>query len=234
MTASPTPPNAEAKVRLVESSDGLRWVTGLARSDDYGVEWPERLLWPHFHVPSDGVFVDVAACCGEHTMRLARWCRRVIAVEPMVESREVLVANLAINRLRNVRVEGCAVGAAPGTMRMGYEGNTSHARPDGDRVVPVQTLDEILADEPVVHTINLDVEGSEDLAILGMRGTLERLRPRVIVETHQQPEAFGGVFGGDRLLDRVRANLQICGYAMRPLPRTTQYWIAEPLEGRRS
>lgn len=215
-------------VALKPSFDGLMWVTGLAQSDEYALHWPERFLWDQFHVPEDGVFVDAAACCGEHTLRLARWCSRVIAIEPMLESREVLTANLAINQLRNVRVVGCAIGAEPGSFRMTYAGNISHVREDGERTVEVRTLDEILADEPRVDTINLDIEGSEDLAILGMEKTLARLKPRLIVETHQQPDAFGGIYGGEDLLHRVRTNLERFGYRMTPVPETATYWIAEP------
>lgn len=213
---------------LKPSFDGLMWVAGLTQSDEYALHWPERFLWDHFHVPADGVFVDVAACCGEHTLRLARWCRRVVAIEPMVESREALTANLAINRLRNVRVEPYAVGAESGTVRMKFDGNVSHVRDDGDRVVEVQTLDDLLTDEPEIDTINIDVEGSEDAVILGLEKTLTRLRPRLIVETHHQHDAFDGIFGGLNLLERVRTNLEGFGYGMSAVPGTSTYWIAEP------
>ena len=52
--------------------------------------------------------------------------------------------------------------------------------------VQVQTLDQLAADLPLpaLSFVKVDVEGAESKVLLGARDTLEKLRPRLIVELH--------------------------------------------------
>jgi FkbM family methyltransferase len=134
--------------------------------------------------PGD-LFVDVGANFGFWALPAARRGCRVIAVEPVPETRSLLAANVERNGLSDrVEILGQAVsdGAASLTVAVpaGESGQAS-AHPDSGAqlehfTVEATTLDEILG-EQAVRFLKIDVEGHEPAVL---RGAARALRSRRI------------------------------------------------------
>jgi FkbM family methyltransferase len=119
---------------------------------------------------------------------------KVIAFEPQPGVFERLNANVALNPVLPVKVERLAVSDAAGVLRF-YPGDRSHSgvgslRPresEGDAVlVESVRLDDLLSPDLPVHLIKVDVEGAEMRVVNGMKRTIRRYSPHVIVEVSDQ------------------------------------------------
>ncbi len=150
------------------------------------------------HAPRGGVYVDVGANIGNHSVFFGRFLAdHVVAIEPDPRLRSLLERNLRVNGVARWTTLPLAVGARPGTGRLsprrGYEGNAG-----AQQVVPVDvgaegpsvtidTLDRLLgglglptADD--VRLVKLDIEGMELEALHGARHLLEAQQPDIVVE----------------------------------------------------
>jgi FkbM family methyltransferase len=160
--------------------------------------------------PGDAV-LDVGANDGLHTVLLAQCvgpAGHVVAVEP----NPMLMACLSrtVAELGNVSLHAAALGEAPGELPLYV--TEDHTRSslanwtvgiDGHGagrtcLVPVTTVDRLLADEPAlrrrtVDLVKADVEGAEALVFRGARATLDRPDAPVIVyeELLSAQEALG-------------------------------------------
>lgn len=133
------------------------------------------------------VAVDVGAHVGLWSMHLAKRFENVIAFEPVAGFRKCFAKNAWI---RGVKLFPCALGAAPGKVRMVIDpadtGGTHVAQQNvGDHPgwTELRTLDSF--DLQGVDFIKIDCEGYEAQVIVGARETLKRCRPCVIVEQKQ-------------------------------------------------
>ena len=142
------------------------------------------------------VFLDIGASIGHFTVPIAKEVGTgglVIAVEPEVNARGQLEANLKLNGLSNVRVLRMALGAERGEGRLAWEDGTcpsltqsgtqnseSVSTPapgsaSGLEIVNIEVGDQVLDREhlPVPKAVKIDVEGFEYQVILGLRQTLK-------------------------------------------------------------
>lgn len=129
---------------------------------------------------------DAGAHVGTWTKPLAAKFARVIAVEPSPDTFEALQANMAAFGCTNVETLHAALGATPGTVEMALDSMHEKQKNTGARYVatggaiPRITIDSLAL--PSLGFLKLDIEGSEPLALMGARATLERCRPIVIYE----------------------------------------------------
>lgn len=184
--------------------------------------------------PRGGVYVDVGANIGNHSVFFGRFLAdRVVAIEPDPHLVRLLERNLRANRVPRWTALPVAVGARPGTGRLsprdGFEGNAGAQRVvparagAGGPTVPVDTLDRLLAGvgAPVaddVRLVKLDIEGMELEALEGARHLLEAQRPDLVVEAAGDVEHAG-----------LRAFLS--GYGYREIARfcsTPTYHFSDP------
>jgi FkbM family methyltransferase len=148
-------------------------------------------------LPEGGVFLDVGAHVGHWALRLASKASRVIAVEANPETASTLRRNLAINDIGNVDVVRLAAWDEVTSLKLwdpsGQEaGGSTRVLPTGgaggsqadDGIVTAAPLDSVLADEPRIDLVKLDVEGADIHALKGMAVTLARCRPVLFVECH--------------------------------------------------
>ena len=159
------------------------------------------------HGPRRGVYVDVGANIGNHSVFFGRFLAdRVVAIEPNPDLLPLLERNLRANAVRHWTTLSVAIGARPGSGRLlpreGYEDNAG-----AQRVVPadagligaaveIDTLDGVLAalgPETVddVRLVKLDIEGMELDALRGAVHLLEHQRPDVVVEAAGKAEHVG-------------------------------------------
>ncbi len=177
---------------VVTDRDGFRWVAGGPGSDEsIGYDPHEAILEPVFRwlLGSGGVFADVGAHVGHWTVRLAGQAAKVIAVEPDPATCAVLRENVTLNGLGNVTVVEAAAWDSSEMLRLedplGHRiSGTNRTLPDDTGTVRGQKLDDILAGEDEIRLIKIDTEGADLHVLAGLRGTLARCQPAMIVERH--------------------------------------------------
>lgn len=148
--------------------------------------------WGGVHPP--GLFLDVGANVGIHTLANAGKFAKVIAVEPYPPVADRLRRALTNNGIDNVDVIetaladhiGSAVFHAPtsanlGTGRILPEADA--AKTDGTLTVHTRTGDDLLAGESLaLALVKIDTEGAEAAVLTGLRERLRTDRPLVIFE----------------------------------------------------
>lgn len=149
-----------------------------------------------FHLPARGVFIDVGANIGYHSLYLAcaRPSARVVAFEPNPHVRAQLCANLRASGCTNVEVHGCALGDRAGTVaffaqdgrdynrgRSSLQRNDDLGRAVASVRVDCRTLDQLFPDARV-DVLKLDTQGTELAVLAGAQQLLRRCRPVVVLE----------------------------------------------------
>lgn len=144
--------------------------------------------------------VDIGGNIGYYAMleaRLVGPTGMVIAIEPMPKNSEQLCKNVQANGYQNIRIHKLAIGDRNGTASMYISGKSNwhslypSTSSKGEIQVPVRTLDSLLMpyDLSSVDLMRMDLEGYEVVVIKGMRRTLEKHSPRLLVELH--PDLLG-------------------------------------------
>ncbi|MEJ2670825.1 MAG: FkbM family methyltransferase [Deltaproteobacteria bacterium] len=141
------------------------------------------------------VFIDVGANVGQHSLFMSKFCHEVHAFEPYERVSTLLLAKIALNNLSNIVLHQVGLGDknefldfyAPEGCNIG----TGSFMPDhaADNNVHIGKL-EIVAGDPYIaklqlprlDLIKIDVEGFEKCVLLGLKGTLARYRPWVVME----------------------------------------------------
>jgi FkbM family methyltransferase len=168
----------------IEMQQHVYWA-GLSRDDAAILRLARAVL------PRDGVFLDVGANVGLHTLALARHVAEggaVVAFEPHPINHRMLVHNLEQNQLRHVVAEnlGLAETAATltGTANAGGGNWSLASRGDYRFEVRLLRLDDYLLDQPLprVDVMKIDVEGAEVRVLRGARQTIERFHPLIVFE----------------------------------------------------
>jgi len=173
--------------------------------------------------PGD-VVLDVGAHVGVHALRAARRLRDlrgggVIAFEPTADSAAAIRAAAARNGL-DMQVVEAALGEHEGTVEIrgdprygAHDAGVRSQFGEGDVVqrAPVTTLDAWATANRLdrLDVVKLDIEGAEILALRGARGTLTRLRPRLLAIEVKDVVMERGP--GDEAA--LHALLAECGYA---------------------
>jgi FkbM family methyltransferase len=162
-----------------------------------------------------GVFVDVGANVGFHTVAAARLvggAGHVYAVEPQPWALDLLRANVWRHGLANVSVLPYAASDASGTLRLSVEpGHRSGARiaEAGDLEVDAARLDDLLPDV-VVDVLKVDVEGAEPLVLRGARAILSRSPGLLAVVEFRHERHLSGESPEDALALYESLGFQLC------------------------
>ena len=153
-----------------------------------GEFFEQRMLeYIYWHYKS-GVFVDVGAALGNHSLFFAKFCavKFVIAVEPVPSSCLRQAEIYGLNRVGNlVHVYNCAVSDKGGRGAMERFGsNLGQFRLIPGNDVVIETLDSIVAKERAkpVRLVKIDVEGHELRVLKGAARLLDEQRPALFIE----------------------------------------------------
>jgi FkbM family methyltransferase len=199
---------------------GLRIATGGSNpAYVFGVSEPHVQRTIVETLQSGMVFFDVGANVGFFTLIGARAVGptgRVYAFEPNPAAREILEENIVANHLEDrIAVLPWALGDVPVKgMLLTRNLFTAHLAPHGDLEVEVRRLDDL--DLPHPDLVKIDVEGSEESVIRGMRQLLAHEPPHLIVETHDDSK-------------QVARILQEAGYTVvRPEGEGMPHLVAHP------
>ena len=139
-------------------------------------------------------FIDGGAAYGFWSIRAARYYDRVFAIEPDGRTFKILQNNVKANGIGNVVCLKSALGSENRKMMFYENGNLESSilathmgkNATGPRVwVDMVTVDKLVEEEELSPSvIKLDVEGAELKALEGARNTMQRFRPRLLVEVH--------------------------------------------------
>jgi FkbM family methyltransferase len=133
----------------------------------------------------------------------------VLAVEPSTREFERLEANIALNRLENVRTVKAALGRGIGEARLAVAqarhagmnaieaGDSGQAMADwieSEETVALETIDALVdrCELQRLDLVKLDIEGSEVDALDGARATIERFQPTILLEAEEARLASQG------------------------------------------
>lgn len=198
----------------LRSRDDLTWAVRRHSDDRIGPGPHENGLHELLtgFVPSGSTFMDVGAHVGHYSVRMAKHCSRVVAIEPNPAATRALRANISLNMLTNVTVldlaahhrterlrlwdpfnvtaGSCTRTLSQGTVSprpAGYGISTLFVGPDGYGkdldLVDGRPID-TLTELGDVALIKIDVEGNEGNVLAGARQTMARHQPTVLVEMH--------------------------------------------------
>lgn len=205
----------------IQMQQHVYWA-GLSRDDAAIVRLARAVL------PRDGVFIDVGANVGIHTLAIAHHVSQggaVVAFEPHPVNHRLLLHNLEQNHLHHVVAEnfGLAEAAATLTGTGRADGGNWSLASRGDYCFEVRLLrlDDYLREHPLprLDLMKLDVEGAELRVLRGARRTIERFRPLIVFEVC--PSWLAKMHTG---VAELFAELVDHGYRIHPLPRRTIAW----------
>jgi FkbM family methyltransferase len=161
----------------------------------YGAHEPVVTAWiaSHLKDSAPGIFIDVGANIGWHTVHAARHqaVETVVAFEPEPLNASLLDQNLLINNIDNVVICACALGASSGLARLHRYKNSNRGRHSltrdygyGSRLVPLRELDRELNSlglgDRSILVLKIDVEGFEPAVIEGASQSLARTKAIVL------------------------------------------------------
>ena len=142
------------------------------------------------------VFMDVGANIGYFTVLCAPLAARVIAFEPVATTANYCDANVALNRLTNVELHRCGLWHEDAVLPITTDASsvmTASVAPTNGAAssasIPVVSLDNLCASGELrldrLDVIKMDAEGAELGALTGMRATLARFRPQLVMEINR-------------------------------------------------
>lgn len=157
-----------------------------------------RLLAQSLH--SGMTVVDIGCNIGYFALLEAQCvgaAGKVIAIEPEPENARLFLRNLQANGYRNVEFHQVAISDHNGTseLRVSSKSNRHSLSPVPWPTigvnVPVKTLDALLAANPPnsVDLVRMDLEGHEVAVVAGMKHTIRRYAPKLLIEIH--PDLIG-------------------------------------------
>jgi FkbM family methyltransferase len=177
------------------------------------------------------VFIDVGANVGQHTLFMARHARRVIAFEPFGTVRREIFQKVQDNALRNVTVHPVGLadrdGDAPFFAPRGCNSGQGTFHPERGRLVgapmgklPTVRGDALLQGVGRIDLVKIDVEGYEPNVLEGLKDTIARHGPVLVIEFTSETRAgfadlekMTAAVGGGRIFALRPAGL---AYELRP------------------
>ena len=132
--------------------------------------------------------MDIGAHVGRYSVKLAKHCRWVYSFEPNPITRKALEANVRLNEERNVTILPYACWNTNSIRHLTLKRSGSRLFvgkvPETIEVKTVP-MDEVVSESEEVELVKIDVEGAEYQVIQGMKRTLVKWKPHLIIEVHR-------------------------------------------------
>ncbi len=145
------------------------------------------------------IVMDIGANIGAHTLlmsNLAGDTGKVIAFEPCKLNHDILVHNCILNKCKNTLVYKYGCGDKNKSMYIDSKWSQSVKEDNygcvmlnsdqhnkNDECIEIITVDTL--NLPKLDVVKIDAEEMEDKVLRGMKQTLERCKPQMIVEIHE-------------------------------------------------
>lgn len=188
-----------------------------------------------------GVFVDVGANTGQHSLFMSRYATEVHAFEPWEPVLKRFRRMVANNKIKNIVIH--PVGLGDQNSRKPFYKPPSNNLSTGSFVeeflpqnsaegyLEIQIGDEALAKAGVksVALIKMDIEGYEKPALKGLRETLRKDRPIVEFELSTDPKSSVSIKSREELLALFPENYDFLTFRNDPYHRVTGLYVLEPM-----
>ncbi len=144
----------------------------------------------------DAVFFDVGSAMGQHSLFMSRYASQVHAFEPLSELVERFQLLAELNEIKNITIHPVGLGREQSKKVFDLEATSFLNRSNSIKTAQLSIVpgDVIVQERGIrrVDLIKIDVEGFEKQVILGLKQTLQRDRPVIVMEVfaNQDPE-FG-------------------------------------------
>ena len=129
-------------------------------------------------------FIDIGANIGYHSVAMSPHVTRVLAFEPDADNFDILgknVAGLCASK-QNVTVTKLAIGDITGECSTKFDfGKTILTEGNDVKMAPLDMLG-----LPKVNLVKIDVEGKELAVLIGMRLTLDNMKPNLLIEMQDE------------------------------------------------
>lgn len=152
----------------------------------------EQAIWKYLKPRRGEVFIDVGAHVGKYALQVARRVGDqglVIAIEPNSENYQALLEGVQLNNLKNVISFNFAAWSQNCKLKIFLGDSSGHHTAKKnlgfDRFeVEAKTIDHIIEGLNItrVDWIKIDVEGAEFEVLKGLKKTLVKKHPKIIVE----------------------------------------------------
>ena len=150
----------------------------------------ESWAWDYMKVPKDGVFIDVGAHVGRYTIPIAKFLNKgiVVAVEAAPENYAALIKNVKLNELNNILVFNVAAWREEDELTLHFSEYSGRHTVKGSSNLGYRVLarpiDAIIAEYGIkrVDLVKIDVEGAEVEVLEGMKGSIEKFKPNLLIE----------------------------------------------------
>lgn len=165
-------------------------------SAEYYFEDPGQYFAPDFiEYEDEEVFIDVGCCDLNSTLELFKRCKhlkKVYALEPDPESYRVCQEKRERFHMEQVKLLPFGAWNEHTTLRFSATNDgVSHVSENGEIVIPVIRIDEIIMEESLperVTMIKMDIEGSELAALEGAKAVIQRDKPKLAICIYHKPE----------------------------------------------
>jgi FkbM family methyltransferase len=149
---------------------------------------------------NQGIFLDVGANTGQHSIFMARYAKQVHAVEPWEPVLKRLRRHVEINRLQNVIVHPFGLGSEYSKQPFFRPPETNHGTGSFVKefwdansaagALEIRAGDDVFEQVGVarIGLIKMDIEGYEKPALIGLQRTLRQNRPVVEFELTTNPK----------------------------------------------
>ncbi len=146
-----------------------------------------------------GVYMDIGACIGNHTMFFAKVCQadRVVAIEPTPETFMLLEHNKLVNQAENVELIQAGLSDQPGWAQLEVvcESNRGMNRLHAiDRSENDQSGIKLIRGDSIdvqdIKLMKIDVEGMVRQVINSCEALIRRDHPVIVAEVEDEPEVF--------------------------------------------
>jgi FkbM family methyltransferase len=143
----------------------------------------------------NAIFIDIGANVGHHSLFMSKICQEVHSFEPYDKVKDIFISKLLYNKCSNITIHNVGIGAknefldfyAPAGRNIGTGSfMAEHAR---DNNIKLGQLAIVEGDAYIsklnlakIDLIKIDVEGFEKSVLLGLKDTLEKYRPFVVME----------------------------------------------------
>jgi FkbM family methyltransferase len=188
-----------------------------------------------------GVFIDIGANTGQHSLFMSRYATEVHAFEPWEPVLKRFRRMVENNQIKNIVIHPVGLGDQnsrkpffkPGPTNLGtgsfVEGFRSQYSAEGQ--LEIQIGDDALANAGVesVALIKMDIEGYEKLALKGLQKTLRKHRPIVEFELSTDPKSSVSIKSKEELLALFPKDYEFLVFRYDPIHRVSGTYILEPI-----
>jgi FkbM family methyltransferase len=181
-------------IESIQEQPGLYGLSGIAESskDAANSTWwtfhDEAIVRDrHWHFKANEIILDIGAAFGSYAITAAIQGARVYALEPGECCRAILSQNIEVNPNISERITVVPFGVHSSDGFFDPVSGELRTELIGEKCLVVKTIDTIVQDLNIerLDLMKFDIEGVEFLALQGAKNTLEKFKPRLLIEEHE-------------------------------------------------